>query len=198
MSESFSGDWCLWCFSNARSFLSPGLHPRSDKFLLATHRWWVLIRWRQTDRDVHERLRVSDSRYGNRDILISMNASMADVCFNVFRWNLTRRLCIGIRGLLYLWVNQDEKGILGNVCHFPVRLYPSNNIFQHISPAVESTCDQEVYNNITYFVSPKFPALMPGDKENCSIKIKLVSDDISQIRLDFVHFTLVNWDALIW
>lgn len=58
--------------------------------------------------------------------------------------------------------------------------------------SVESTCDQEVYNNITYFVSPKFPALMPSDKEHCKLKIKLVSDDISQIRLDFLHFTLVS------
>lgn len=57
--------------------------------------------------------------------------------------------------------------------------------------AVESTCNQEVRNNITYFVSPKFPAVMPNDKENCSVTIKLISDDISQIRLDFVHFTLV-------
>ncbi|CRK89795.1 CLUMA_CG003451, isoform A [Clunio marinus] len=55
---------------------------------------------------------------------------------------------------------------------------------------VESTCDQEVFNNITYFVSPKFPALMPHDRTNCSIKIKLISNDISQIRLDFLHFTL--------
>lgn len=62
---------------------------------------------------------------------------------------------------------------------------------------VESTCDQEVNNNITYFVSPKFPALMPYDMENCSIKIKLVSGDVSQIRLDFLHFTLVNYVALI-
>lgn len=66
-----------------------------------------------------------------------------------------------------------------------------------VSSLVETTCEQEVYNNITYFVSPKFPALMPGDKEHCSIKIKLVSDDISQIRLDFLHFTLVTRDALI-
>lgn len=64
-----------------------------------------------------------------------------------------------------------------------------------VSPLVETTCDQEVYNNITYFVSPKFPALMPSDKEKCSIKIKLVSDDISQIRLDFLHFTLVSLDV---
>jgi hypothetical protein len=61
------------------------------------------------------------------------------------------------------------------------------------SPSVETTCDDEVYNNVTYFVSPKFPAIMPSDKENCSIRIKLVSDDISQIRLDFLHFTLVSF-----
>lgn len=40
-------------------------------------------------------------------------------------------------------------------------------------------------------MSPKFPALMPSDKDHCSIKIKLVSDEINQIRLDFVHFSLV-------
>jgi len=57
---------------------------------------------------------------------------------------------------------------------------------------VETTCDQEVFNNVTYFMSPKFPAIMPApDKDHCSVKIKLVSDDISQIRLDFLHFTLV-------
>jgi hypothetical protein len=57
---------------------------------------------------------------------------------------------------------------------------------------VETTCNEEIHNNITYFVSPKFPAIMPSDKEHCGIKIKLVSEDISQIRLDFVHFSLVS------
>lgn len=61
-----------------------------------------------------------------------------------------------------------------------------------VSTLVETTCDQEIHNNITYFVSPKFPALMSSDRENCSIKIKLMSDDISQIRLDFLHFTMVS------
>lgn len=80
----------------------------------------------------------------------------------------------------------------------PLKSHAQDNINNSISFTVETTCDQEVYNNITYFVSPKFPAIMPHDKEHCSINIKLMSDDISQIRLDFVHFTLVNCDALIW
>ncbi|CAO1398901.1 unnamed protein product [Diamesa serratosioi] len=54
----------------------------------------------------------------------------------------------------------------------------------------ETTCNTEVNNNITYFVSPKFPAIMPNTIESCNLKVKLLSDDISQIRLDFVHFSL--------
>ncbi|CAO1379622.1 unnamed protein product [Diamesa hyperborea] len=54
----------------------------------------------------------------------------------------------------------------------------------------ETTCNSEVNNNITYFVSPKFPAIMPNTIESCNLKVKLLSDDISQIRLDFVHFSL--------
>jgi hypothetical protein len=77
--------------------------------------------------------------------------------------------------------------IEGNGRHFLTLL-----VAFFLSSPVETTCDDEVYNNVTYFVSPKFPALMPNDKENCSIKIKLVSDDISQIRLDFLHFALVS------
>ncbi|CAG9802277.1 unnamed protein product [Chironomus riparius] len=54
----------------------------------------------------------------------------------------------------------------------------------------ETTCDGEISNNVTYFTSPKFPALMPGDRDYCSLKIKPMSDEISQIRLDFIHFSL--------
>lgn len=57
---------------------------------------------------------------------------------------------------------------------------------------VEATCEQEIYNNITYFVSPGFPALLPNDKPSCKVKVKVLNSDISQIRFDFVHFTLVN------
>lgn len=64
--------------------------------------------------------------------------------------------------------------------------------FLHLYYTVETTCNSEVNNNITYFVSPKFPAIMPNTIESCNLKVKLLSDDISQIRLDFVHFSLVG------
>jgi hypothetical protein len=80
------------------------------------------------------------------------------------------------------------------LCSVPHR--SADVIFALNYSTVETTCDDEVYNNVTYFVSPKFPAIMPSDKENCSIRIKLVSDDISQIRLDFLHFTLVSFAFL--
>lgn len=57
---------------------------------------------------------------------------------------------------------------------------------------VTATCDQEVFNNITYIVSPNFPALMANDIQNCKIKIKMISSDVSQLRLDFVHFSMVS------
>ncbi|XP_063702611.1 uncharacterized protein LOC134832493 [Culicoides brevitarsis] len=53
-----------------------------------------------------------------------------------------------------------------------------------------ATCDDEIRNNITYFMSPKFPALLPKDITSCALKIMPIHPDISQIRLDFVHFAL--------
>lgn len=41
-------------------------------------------------------------------------------------------------------------------------------------------------------MSPKFPALLPKDVTSCALKIMPVHPDISQIRLDFVHFALVG------
>uniref|UniRef100_A0A336MSC2 CSON000532 protein n=1 Tax=Culicoides sonorensis TaxID=179676 RepID=A0A336MSC2_CULSO len=55
---------------------------------------------------------------------------------------------------------------------------------------VIATCDEEIKNNITYFMSPKFPSLLPKDMTSCALKIMPVHPDISQIRLDFVHFAL--------
>lgn len=54
------------------------------------------------------------------------------------------------------------------------------------------TCNEEIKNNITYFVSSNFPALLPQDVTSCGIKINPVSPDISQLRLDFMHFALVS------
>lgn len=71
--------------------------------------------------------------------------------------------------------------------------------------AVTASCDQEVKNNITYIVSPSFPALMSADIKTCKLKVKMVSPDISQLRFDFVHFSMVanecctiGFDAFQW
>ncbi|XP_039438715.1 uncharacterized protein LOC120419916 [Culex pipiens pallens] len=53
-----------------------------------------------------------------------------------------------------------------------------------------ATCDQEMANNITYFLSPSFPALLPKDMSVCKLKIKLMSEEITQLKFDFVHFAL--------
>lgn len=57
--------------------------------------------------------------------------------------------------------------------------------------AVTSSCNTEVSNNVTYFVNPNFPGLL-NDVGECSLRVKKVSKDISQIRLDFVNFNLVS------
>ncbi|XP_055685628.1 uncharacterized protein LOC129791461 [Lutzomyia longipalpis] len=53
-----------------------------------------------------------------------------------------------------------------------------------------ATCDQEVFNNITYIVSPSFPASLARDVKSCKLKIKMIDEDISQLRFDFIHFQL--------
>lgn len=58
--------------------------------------------------------------------------------------------------------------------------------------SVIATCDQEIKNNITYFISPNFPALMSSNMKSCKLKIKMMSPDISQLRFDFIHFSIVN------
>ncbi|KAJ6649030.1 hypothetical protein Bhyg_04262, partial [Pseudolycoriella hygida] len=64
------------------------------------------------------------------------------------------------------------------------------NITSSRDGRVTATCEQEVFNNITYIVSPSFPALMSNDVKSCKLKIKMISPDISQLRLDFVHFSI--------
>ncbi|XP_008485726.1 uncharacterized protein LOC103522400, partial [Diaphorina citri] len=51
------------------------------------------------------------------------------------------------------------------------------------------TCGQETSNNITYFTNPGFPS-PTSDVGECAIQIKKIAPEISQIRLDFLHFTL--------
>lgn len=52
-----------------------------------------------------------------------------------------------------------------------------------------TTCGAEVINNITYFVNPDFPDLTTS-MTSCNLTVKLVDEDISQLRLDFIHFNL--------
>lgn len=53
-----------------------------------------------------------------------------------------------------------------------------------------ATCDQEIVNNITYIVSPNFPAVMSRDVKNCKLKIRPMNEHISQLRFDFIHFQM--------
>jgi len=60
----------------------------------------------------------------------------------------------------------------------------------YVVPTVTATCGADIINNITYFVSPMFPALS-RDVAACSVKIQKVDPSVSQLRLDFIHFNLV-------
>lgn len=44
--------------------------------------------------------------------------------------------------------------------------------------------------NVTYLVSPNFPSFMPNNFTACKIKLKLMNSDVSQLRIDFYHFSL--------
>ncbi|XP_044252899.1 uncharacterized protein LOC123003909 [Tribolium madens] len=52
-----------------------------------------------------------------------------------------------------------------------------------------ATCNEEIHNNITYFVNPHFPDLSK-DMDSCSLTVKKIDPEISQFRLDFIHFNL--------
>lgn len=56
---------------------------------------------------------------------------------------------------------------------------------------VSAVCGSEISNNITYFTNPRFPGLI-NEIGECTIAIKKSAFDISQIRLDFIHFNLVS------
>ncbi|KAH8285780.1 hypothetical protein KR018_003331 [Drosophila ironensis] len=53
-----------------------------------------------------------------------------------------------------------------------------------------ANCNTTISNNITYIVSPGFPSFMPTNFSGCNLRVKMMSDDISQVRIDFHHFTL--------
>ncbi|CAB3375981.1 Hypothetical predicted protein [Cloeon dipterum] len=58
----------------------------------------------------------------------------------------------------------------------------------------ETSCGGKIAGRMGYFTNPGYPApLHPGARESneeCHLKISKASSDISQIRLDMVHFTL--------
>ncbi|KAL0871515.1 hypothetical protein ABMA27_005231 [Loxostege sticticalis] len=53
----------------------------------------------------------------------------------------------------------------------------------------EVTCGGVVQNNLTYFTSPGFPELWSGERD-CNITIDKTHAGITQLRIDFVHFTI--------
>nr|XP_034178605.1 uncharacterized protein LOC117603502 isoform X1 [Osmia lignaria] len=52
-----------------------------------------------------------------------------------------------------------------------------------------ATCDQEVQNNLTYVTSPGFPNLIDWPM-NCSVVVRKIDRQVSQLRIDFVHFNI--------
>uniref|UniRef100_A0A0C9Q2N7 CUBN_4 protein n=1 Tax=Fopius arisanus TaxID=64838 RepID=A0A0C9Q2N7_9HYME len=52
-----------------------------------------------------------------------------------------------------------------------------------------ATCGNEVGNNLTYVTSPGFPNLI-DQPMNCSVVIKKIEPQVSQLRIDFLHFNI--------
>ncbi|XP_003400310.2 uncharacterized protein LOC100649350 [Bombus terrestris] len=52
-----------------------------------------------------------------------------------------------------------------------------------------TTCEQEVQNNLTYVISPGFPNLIDWPM-NCSVVVQKIDRQVSQLRIDFVHFNI--------
>ncbi|KAG9429120.1 hypothetical protein HZU67_09495 [Apis mellifera carnica] len=52
-----------------------------------------------------------------------------------------------------------------------------------------ASCEQEVQNNLTYVISPGFPNLIDWPM-NCSVVVRKIDRQVSQLRIDFVHFNI--------
>ncbi|XP_034247273.1 uncharacterized protein LOC117648983, partial [Thrips palmi] len=52
-----------------------------------------------------------------------------------------------------------------------------------------ASCGDVVENNVTYFVSPNFPAIT-REASSCELEVKKMGPEVSQLRLDFVHFNM--------
>ncbi|XP_011168664.2 uncharacterized protein LOC105202017 [Solenopsis invicta] len=58
-----------------------------------------------------------------------------------------------------------------------------------------ASCDNEVQNNLTYVTSPGFPNLIDRPM-NCSVVIRKIDTEVSQLRIDFVHFNIGQPNAV--
>ncbi|KZC12368.1 PREDICTED: uncharacterized protein LOC107190469 [Dufourea novaeangliae] len=52
-----------------------------------------------------------------------------------------------------------------------------------------ASCAEEVQNNLTYVISPGFPNLIDWPM-NCSVVVRKIDRQVSQLRIDFVHFNI--------
>ncbi|XP_008216930.1 uncharacterized protein LOC100120444 [Nasonia vitripennis] len=52
-----------------------------------------------------------------------------------------------------------------------------------------ASCGGEVQNNLTYVTSPGFPNLI-DQAMNCSVLVKKIEQQVSQLRIDFLHFNI--------
>lgn len=51
-------------------------------------------------------------------------------------------------------------------------------------------------NNLTYVISPGFPNLIDWPM-NCSVLVQKIDRQVSQLRIDFVHFNIVSHAARV-
>ncbi|XP_072751590.1 uncharacterized protein [Anoplolepis gracilipes] len=58
-----------------------------------------------------------------------------------------------------------------------------------------ASCDNEVQNNLTYVTSPGFPNLIDRPM-NCTVVVRKIDTEVSQLRIDFVHFNIGQPNAM--
>lgn len=51
-------------------------------------------------------------------------------------------------------------------------------------------------NNLTYVISPGFPNLIDWPM-NCSVVVRKIDRQVSQLRIDFVHFNIVSQRSFV-
>lgn len=56
---------------------------------------------------------------------------------------------------------------------------------------VTTSCGGEVGSNLTYVTNPDFPNLI-DQPMNCSVVVKKIEPQVSQLRIDFLHFNIVR------